>query len=71
MATPLDTLNFPGDFTMDYCFLVNHKGESIDIGESVVELSVYENIERPFITGEIQFIDSNGLVKTNEFKINI
>jgi len=69
MATPLDTLNFPGDFTMDYCFLVNHKGESIDIGDSVVELSVYENIERPFITGEIQFIDSNGLVKTNELNL--
>ena len=69
MATPLDTLNFPGDFVMDYCFLVNHKGESIDISASVSEISVYENIERPFITGEIQFIDSNGLVKDNELNL--
>ena len=69
MATPLDTLNFPGDFTMDYCFLVNHKGQSIDISNAVNEISFYENIERPFITGEISFIDADGLVKDNELNL--
>ena len=69
MATPLDTLNFPGDFTMDYCFLVNHKGQSIDISNAVNEISFYENIERPFITGELSLIDASGIIKDNELNI--
>ena len=69
MATPLDTLNFPGDFTMDYCFLVNHKGQSIDISNAVNEISFYENIERPFITGEISLIDASGVIKDNELNL--
>ena len=69
MATPLDTLNFPGDFTMDYCFLVNHKGQSIDISNAVNEISFYENIERPFITGELSLIDASGVIKDNELNL--
>ena len=69
MATPLDTLNFPGDFTMDYCFLVNHKGQSIDISNAVNEISFYENIERPFITGELSLIDASGIIKDNELNL--
>ena len=59
MATPLDTLNQPGDYVMDYAFLVNHKGESVDITATITELNIYENIDRPFITGEVAFTDSN------------
>ena len=66
MATPLDTLNFPGDFVLDYAFIVNHKGETVDITSSITELNVYENIDRPFITGEFAFADSNGIVKDND-----
>jgi hypothetical protein len=69
MATPLDTLNFPGDFVMDYCFLVNHKGQSIDISNAVNEISFYENIERPFITGELSLIDASGVIKDNELNL--
>ena len=69
MATPLDTLNFPGDFVLDYAFIVNHKGETVDITSSITELNVYENIDRPFITGEFAFADSNGIVKDNELNL--
>ena len=69
MATPLDTLNFPGDFVLDYAFIVNHKGETIDITSSITEMNVYENIDRPFITGDFSFADSNGIVKDNELNL--
>ena len=69
MATPLDTLNQPGDYVMDYAFLVNHKGESVDITATITELNIYENIDRPFITGEVAFTDSNGIVKDNELNL--
>ena len=69
MATPLDTLNFPGDYVLDYAFLVNHRGETIDITSTLVEFNIYENIDRPFITGEVAFADSNGIVKDNELNL--
>ena len=69
MGTPSDKLNFPGDFIMDFAFIVNHKGESIDVSASVVDMSLYESIDRPFVTGEFTLIDSDGLVKTNELNL--
>ena len=69
MATPLDTLNQPGDFVMDFAFLVNHRGESVDITATITELNIYENIDRPFITGEVAIMDSNGFIKDNELNL--
>jgi len=65
----LDILNFPGDFQCDFVFLVNHLGESINITDTIVNLNVYENIRRPFITGDITFLDSSNIVRDNELNL--
>ena len=64
-----DKLNFPGDFQCDFVFIINHLGESINITDTIVNLNIYENINRPFLTGDITFLDSNNLIRDNELNL--
>ena len=61
-----EILGFPGDFILDYFFIINHRGESINITNSVVNLNVYESIHSPYITGDFTFLDSSEIIRAND-----
>ena len=61
-----EKLGFPGDFILDYFFIINHRGESINITNSVVNLNVYESIHSSHLTGDFTFVDSTNIIRAND-----
>ena len=61
-----EKLGFPGDFILDYFFIINHRGESINITKSVVNLNVYESIHSSHLTGDFTFVDSTNIIRAND-----
>lgn len=61
-----EKLGFPGDFILDYFFIINHRGESIDLTNAVMVLNVYESIHSPYLTGDFTFIDTSNVIRAND-----
>ena len=56
-----EKLGFPGDFILDYFFIINHRGESINITNSVVNLNVYESIHSSHLTGDFTSVEDSSI----------
>jgi len=61
-----EKLGFPGDFILDYFFIINHRGETVNITDAVVNLNVYESINSPYLTGDFTFLDSTDIIRAND-----
>ena len=64
-----DTIQFAGDYNLDGIILHNHQNEGlnannegVDIQKLVVELNIYEGIERNSVTGTMVVVDSVNLI---------
>ena len=68
-GTPIDNLEFAGDYHLPYIHLISHKGEGIDSrthGENIVhtmiEFNIYESIFNSSVTGSIVISDTQNLI---------
>ncbi len=59
MAT--ETLQHPGEFILTGPNIIGSSGEQVDIGDLVLELNVYQNLNHPFMSGNILMNDAKGL----------
>jgi hypothetical protein len=50
------------DFVIQEAVITTQLGTEIDISETIVTLDLFENIERPFITGKVLVSDDNALL---------
>lgn len=41
--------------------VVTHNGETYDVSDNVSEFNIYEDIDRPFVHGELALIDNSGI----------
>jgi len=64
-----DNIQFAGDYNLDGIILHNHQNEGlidahggVDIQKLVVELNIYEGIERSSVTGTMVIVDSINLI---------
>jgi hypothetical protein len=64
-----DHIQFAGDYNLDAIVLHNHQNEGIDpddqgvdITPLVIEMNIYEGIEKSSITGSLVITDSNNLI---------
>ena len=64
-----DTIQFAGDYNLDGIILHNHQNEGlnannegVDIQKLVVELNIYEGIERNAVTGSLVIVDAVNLI---------
>ena len=62
MATKQGSLNGAGDFSLEEVKLVTSTGMVIDLSESVMGLTLYEDISSLTITGTIAIVDSVNMV---------
>ena len=69
MATPADHIKFAGDYRIDGIVLHNHQNEGIDPNDQgiditplVVEMNIYEGINKASITGTLVITDSINLI---------
>lgn len=53
--------NEPGIVDIDSCLLISPKSGSIDITALVTEISIYEDIMSPFLSGTLTIVDATGL----------
>lgn len=59
MAT--DTLQHPGEFHLTGPNIIGSSGEQIDISDLVLELNIYQDMDKPFMSGNILMNDAKGL----------
>ena len=59
MAT--ETLQHPGEFILTGPNLIGSSGEQININGLVLELNIYQNVDNPFMSGNILMNDAKGL----------
>ena len=64
-----DHIQFAGDYKLDAIVLHNHQNEGIDPADQgiditplVIEMNIYEGIEKTSITGSLVITDSNNLI---------
>lgn len=51
------------DYVIDYIFIENEAlGKPMNIGGMVIELNIYEHIDKPYLTGSLLFVDNNNIV---------
>ncbi len=68
-GTPIDNLEYAGDYHLPYVHLISHKGEGIDprthgenISALVVEFNIYESIFNSSVTGSVVIADTQNLI---------
>ena len=49
------------DFVLEVAELKSLYGETFDITDVVTDIDVYENLDKPFITGVVSFVDPDVL----------
>ena len=70
-----DTIQFAGDYNLDGIILHNHQNEGlnayhegVDIQKLVVELNIYEGIEKSSVTGTMVIADSINLINNLPYR---
>ena len=48
-----ETLQHPGEFILTGPNIIGSSGEQINIGNLVLELNVYQNMDTPYMSGNI------------------
>ena len=61
MASP--SISYAGQFDLEICRIQTAEDNILDLKPSVVEINIYEDINRASITGEIFFMDQHSLVE--------
>tara|TARA_A100001011_G_C14294779_1_gene837956 strand:+ start:156 stop:1631 length:1476 start_codon:yes stop_codon:yes gene_type:complete len=56
-----ETLQHPGEFILTGPNIIGSSGEQINIGNLVLELNVYQNMDTPYMSGNILMNDAKGL----------
>ena len=58
-----EILQYAGDFALDGILLIGSSGVSLEIQGLVQEINIYENIESPFLSGNLLIKDATGLAE--------
>jgi len=68
MSTDSKTYQSGNDYILTAVVVTNEYGEAINVRNNVHSISIYENLERPYLTGDIIIKDDFGFY--DKFKIN-
>ena len=63
MATDKEKLQSPGDFFVDGVLIVGSSGARINVTDQIRELNVYQNLNTPYMSGNLLLADSMGVAE--------
>ena len=63
MATDKERLQGPGDFFIDGILIVGSSGARINVTDQVRELNIYQNLNTPYMSGNLLLADSQGVAE--------
>ena len=61
----------PEDFRLNKVYITADRfsrGKTIDVTNITIEFNIYENINLPYLTGSISFLDDSGLFDVADFQ---
>ena len=58
-----NTLQSAGDYHLDGALIVGSSGESINVIDMVGELSIYQSLDSPYMSGNILLTDNSGIAE--------
>ena len=67
MAADKERLQTPGDFFIDGVMIVGSSGARINVTDQVRELNIYQDLDTPFMSGNILLADSMGVAELLPF----
>ena len=56
-----DTITTAGEFVIDLAEIITVGGSSQNLSNKVVNVTIFEDIENPYLTGNISFIDDHNV----------
>ena len=62
-----EVLQHPGDFLLDGVLIVGSSGVEVEVTELLKELNIFQNIDSPFMSGNIMIEDGSGLSEVLPF----
>ena len=57
-----DQLDFAGDYNLSGIVVINHAGEGTNIQHMVLEMNIYEGIDKSSVTGTLVVTDATNLI---------
>ena len=63
MSTDRERLQGPGDFILDGALIVGSSGLRVNVVDQLIELNVYQNINSPYMSGNLLISDSAGVAE--------
>ena len=62
-----EVLQHPGDFLLDGVLIVGSSGVEVEVTELLKELNIFQNIDSPFMSGNLLIEDGSGLAEVLPF----